>query len=134
MYRTLLITALGLLIAMSSHASEAITGRISLDPVLAEQTRPGDTVFIFARAVNGPRMPLAALRIRVADLPWMFQLDDSMAMAPMARLSNFEQVTVIARITASGGVQASSGDLEGESLAVAPGTQGVEVLIDRVIP
>ena len=134
MLRSLTLLSLGLLLSLTAQAGETITGRVTLAPELANQAQPGDTVFIFARAVNGPRMPLAALRATVADLPLEFQLDDSMAMAPMARLSNFEQVSVIARISAHGGVQASSGDLEGESPAIRPGTTGVEIQIQRVLP
>ena len=134
MYRKLLIIGLGLLLAMHAHADEAISGKLSLAPELAAQAKPGDTVFLFARAVNGPRMPLAALRVTVAELPLEFRLDDSMAMAPMARLSNHQQVVVIARISAHGGVQAASGDLEGSSAVIAPGTQGLELVIDQVLP
>ena len=133
---TRLISALmmGLLLSFALQADEAISGRVSLAPELAEKARPDDTVFIFARAVNGPRMPLAALRTTVAELPLEFSLDDSMAMAPMARLSNFEQVTVVARISAHGGAQAASGDLEGESPTIRPGAKGVEIRIQRVLP
>jgi cytochrome c-type biogenesis protein CcmH len=121
-------------IGLSAQASEVISGHVVLSPELADKVEPNDTVFIFARAVNGPRMPLAAVRARVLDLPLEFRLDDSMAMAPMARLSGYPQVVVIARISASGGAQAASGDLEGDSGVIAPGTQDLEIVIDRQLP
>ena len=134
MYRILFAVAFSLTFNTFADASEVITGQLSLSPELATKTSPNDTVFLFARAVNGPRMPLAAIRARVADLPLDFRLDDSMAMAPMARLSNYEQVIITARISATGNVQAMSGDLEGESPIIKPGQDGVELVINHVIP
>lgn len=134
MTRLLCALMMGLLFSFGLQAGEAISGRVSLAPELAEKARPDDTVFIFARAINGPRMPLAALRTTVAELPLEFSLDDSMAMAPMAKLSNFDQIVVIARISTKGGVQALAGDLEGKSPIIKPGAHGMEIVIDRVIP
>ncbi len=63
----------------------------------ASGRRQSDTLFIFARAVNGPRMPLAVVRTTAAELPRDFRLDDSMAMTPAARLSTAKEVVVEAR-------------------------------------
>ncbi len=134
MPRILLPFILMLAFTLPAQADEAITGTLTLAPELAAQAKPEHTVFLFARAVNGPRMPLAALRTTVAELPLEFTLDDSMAMAPMARLSSYPQVVVIARISAAGGVQATSGDLEGQSEVIPPGTHGVAITIDRRLP
>ncbi|MBI3560926.1 MAG: c-type cytochrome biogenesis protein CcmI [Gammaproteobacteria bacterium] len=88
--------------------------RVSLAPALAKQVQAGETLFIFARAANGPPMPLAVVRKTVADLPLSLTLDDSTAMSPQLRLSQFNQVKIVARVSRSGAVTAQSGDLFGE--------------------
>lgn len=116
-------------------ARTAVRGRVSLAPALAAQAQPEDTVFVLARAANGPRMPLAVLRKQVKDLPFDFSLDDSMAMAPTAKISDHPQVIVVARISKTGNATPSAGDLSGQSAPVAPGTQGIQVEIkDAVTP
>ena len=92
-----------------------------------------DVVFIFARAATGPRMPLAIAKAKVADLPYRFTLDDSMAMLPDMKISGFPQVVVGARISKSGSATPASGDLEGVGTPVRPGASGVNVTIDRVV-
>jgi cytochrome c-type biogenesis protein CcmH len=120
--------------AASAPASPGggLRGRISLAPSLAAKVLPGDTLFVFARAAEGPRIPLAILRRSAAELPLDFKLDDSMAMSPELKLSNFAQVVVGARISRSGDAMPASGDLEGSSAVLGNGTQGVELVIDRV--
>ncbi len=112
----------------------AIAGSVRLDPALKSRAAPGDTVFIFARAAEGPRMPLAILKLTVADLPANFRLDDTMAMAPGMALSRFPRVVVGARISKRGNAAPQPGDLEGLSAPVKPGTRDVTVVIDRVLP
>ena len=96
---------------------------------------PEATVFVFARAVGGPPMPLAVARFRASELPREVMLDDSMAMAPGMSLSKFHQVTVTARVSRSGTVQATPGDAEGASgtLELQPGEQAISVVIDRTL-
>ena len=112
----------------------ALRGQVQLAPALAAKAAPTDTVFIFARAVQGPPMPLAVLRKQVRDLPVQFALDDSMAMAAGASLSSSPKVIVGARISKSGGPAAQSGDLQGLSAPVANDASGVTVVIDTVVP
>ena len=106
---------------------------ITLAPELLARTSPGDTVFIVARAAEGPRMPLAVLRKQVKDLPLDFKLDDSMAMAPTAKISDHPRVVVIARISKTGEATSKAGDLSGQSAAVAPGASGLVVQISEVV-
>jgi cytochrome c-type biogenesis protein CcmH len=121
--------------ADSKPASRAakLAGSVSLSPKLKGRASPDDSVFIFARAVEGPRVPLAVLRMKVRDLPASFSLDDSMAMAPGARLSGFARVVVGARISKSGTATPQPGDLQGSSAAVANDAAGVKVVIDAVV-
>lgn len=112
----------------------SVRGVVRLAAGLAGKTSPEDTVFVFARAVQGPRMPLAVLRKQVKDLPLDFTLDDSMAMRPGLELSAFPHVIVSARVSKSGNPMPVPGDLEGESAPVAPGAKGVAVTIERQIP
>jgi cytochrome c-type biogenesis protein CcmH len=114
-------------------AAPAISGTVTLDPKLAAQAGPGDTVFVFARAAGGGRIPLAVQKARVADLPLRFKLDDSMAMAPGMTISSAKQVIVGARISKSGQATPGAGDLSGEAAPVAPGAADVAVRIDRVL-
>ena len=107
---------------------------MSLAPALAARAAPSDTVYIFARAAEGPRMPLAILKKQVKDLPVAFTLDDSMAMAPNFALSNFPSVIVGARVSKSGNPVPQSGDLEGLTSAVKLGASGLAVVIDRALP
>jgi cytochrome c-type biogenesis protein CcmH len=115
-------------------AREAVTGQVVLSPALADRLAPGDTVFVFARAAEGPRMPLAILRQSASSLPMAFRLDDSLAMSPQFKLSAFASVVVGARISRSGQATPQPGDLVGQSAPVPPGTQGLQIVIDRVQP
>ncbi len=122
---------------VSTDAAEngGITVRVELSPEFKGKVGPEESLFIFARALEGPRMPLAAARRKVSDLPLELTLDDSSAMTPAMKLSNFEQVLVGARISRTGEAIARSGDLSGEVAPVSVGTAGVvEVLIDKPVP
>lgn len=92
----------------------SLTVSVSLAQNIMSQVSPTDTVFIFARAVNGPPMPLAVVRKQVKDLPLEVILDDSMAMIPTMKLSAFKKVQVVARVSKSGSVKAQAGDLQSE--------------------
>jgi cytochrome c-type biogenesis protein CcmH len=119
--------------AMGGDASIELI--VKLDPKLASKVNPDELVFIYAKALSGPPMPLAAVRKQVKDLPITVRLDDSMAMMPEMRLSAFPEVAVGARISKSGNPIAKSGDLEGEIKPVKPGQSGpVMVLIDSIHP
>lgn len=128
------ILLLSMFVLPLAYADSAVEGNIQLDPKLAKSAKPTDTVYIFARAAQGPRMPLAVFKAKVSDLPLKFRLDDSMAMQPGMNLSHFDQVIVVARISASGEPMAQKGDLEGLSKPVSPGKDKVDITIDKVVP
>jgi cytochrome c-type biogenesis protein CcmH len=115
-------------------AGLAIAGRVDLNGALASKVALNDTVFIFARAAEGPRMPLAVLRIPAKELPRDFSLDDSMSMAPGVKLSAAPSVIVEARISKSGNALPQPGDLFGRSAPLKPGATGVRITIDQVVP
>lgn len=111
-----------------------LRGVVALDSALRGQAADNDTVFIFARAVEGPRMPLAIKRLRVADLPARFALDDSMGMAGGPKLSEQKTVIVGARISKSGDATAHPGDLEGYADPVTLGSDNIRVTISKQVP
>jgi len=115
-------------------AGLAIAGRVDLNAALASKVALNDTVFIFARAAEGPRMPLAVLRIPAKELPRDFSLDDSMSMAAGMKLSAAPSVIVEARISKSGNALPQPGDLFGRSAPLKPGATGVRITIDQVVP
>lgn len=120
--------------AKPAAGGASVSGRVTLAPAIAAKAAPGDTLFILARAVNGPRIPLAVLRKQVSDLPFEFTLDDALAMSPELKLSGFPEVIVAARISKSGNAIAQSGDLQGTSAPVKVGAKGLSITIDSVVP
>jgi cytochrome c-type biogenesis protein CcmH len=100
---------------------------------VAKRAAPDDVVYIFARAVQGPRMPLAIVSKQVKDLPATVVLDDSSGMMSDMKLSSAAQVIVIARVSKTGNPSAQAGDLEGKSAAIKPGTQALDLSIAEVL-
>jgi cytochrome c-type biogenesis protein CcmH len=114
----------------------ALRVTVALAPELAAKVQPGDTLFVFARAAEGPRMPLAVSRQPLSAAPQqpiVVHLDDSQAMTPQSRLSSASRVVVAARISRQGSATPSAGDLEAESAPMAPSGE-VKLVIDRVRP
>jgi len=114
-------------------AAPGLSGTVRLSPALAAKVSPGDTVFVFARALQGGAMPLAALKKRVADLPLAFTLDDSMAMSPERKLSAVPKVVVVARVSKAGTPAPRPGDLQGTSAPVSSNAKDVTVTIDTEV-
>lgn len=119
--------------AAAAGKAASVSGTVRLSPELKSKVQPGDTLFVFARAAQGPRMPLAILKLQAKDLPVNFSLDDSMAMSPQMKLSNFPEVVVGARISKSGNAMPQPGDLEGTSQPVKVGQTGVAISIDQTV-
>ena len=115
--------------------TKSISISVMLDDQLTPKVSPDDLVFIYAKAVSGPPMPLAAVRVKVSDLPLQIVLDDSQAMMPTMKLSSQQQVTVGARVSKSGQPVPQSGDIQGEVTPVQVGTaELVQINIKQIVP
>ena len=121
-------------LAQSAGQSLAIGGKVIIGPSLAGKGSPTDTLFVFARETSGPPMPVAIVRATKKDLPFTFRLDDSNSMMPSRKLSDVGMVVIVARLSKSGQAMPQSGDLEGVSQPVKPGTEGITIVIDRERP
>ena len=119
--------------ASQATAPGRLSGQARIAPALMAQVQPTDTVFILARPASGSRMPLAVLRLRAADLPRAFTLDDSNAMSPQAPLSSAGRVRVEIRISRSGTAMPQAGDLGGTPVEVDVPASGLEVVADTVL-
>lgn len=128
-------------IARATEKLEASGGKVAQAPVaktallkvsvdlaseLKGKVQPGDSVFIFARAVSGPPAPLAAKRLTVADLPVTVELGDADAMMPQLKLSNFPEVQLVARVSRAG--QPTAGEWVGRSGPLASSTTAPQKL------
>lgn len=116
----------------AANTVAAIHGVVVIDGELGKELAGDETLFVFARAVDGPPMPLAVLKKRAADLPLSFTLDDSMSLMPAAKLSDAQEVVVGARVSKSGNAIAQPGDMQGWSgtVQVKSGVE-VRIVIDR---
>ena len=111
-----------------------IRGTVTMAPGLAGKGSPTDTLFVFAREMNGPPMPVSIVRASRKDLPFTFQLDDSTSPMPSRKLSSAGPVVIVARLSKSGQAMPQNGDLEGMSQPVQSGVDGLTVVIDRERP
>lgn len=116
-------------VSAATAATASVSGTVSLAPSLAKLTDPQDTVFIFARASQGQRAPLAVLRKQVKDLPLKFTLDDTMAMSPENKISGAAQVIVSARVSKSGNALPQAGDFSGQAPPVGLGNSALAIEI-----
>jgi cytochrome c-type biogenesis protein CcmH len=112
---------------------------IHVSVVVAETLRskiaPDDTVFVYARASSGPRMPLAVVRKTGADIPFTVTLDDSMAMSPDLKISQFKGITLNVMVSKSGQAKLGHGDLFGEmKLGYYESPVNVEVIVNQIVP
>ena len=120
--------------AQPATSGAQIAGVVRLSPAVASKAAPTDTVFVFAKAVSGPPMPIAVIRTQVKDLPKKFILNDSEAMTPTMKLSNFKEVEVVAKVSKSGSATPQPGDLRGEITSVKVGTENLQLVIDKITP
>ena len=116
-----------------TKAGASLKVAVSLSPAVAKQAAPDDVVYVFARAVSGPRMPLAIVRAQVKDLPTTIVLEESQGMGQGMTLSSAPEIIVVARVSKSGMANAQNGDLEGISAPVKKGTKSVSISIANVV-
>lgn len=121
-------------VATTVPVAVSISGKVTISKELALKASPNDTLFVYARAKTGPKMPLAILRLKANDLPATFTLTDDMAMTPTMKMSNFPEVVIEARISKSGQAVPASGDLQGFSQPVKIGHNNIIIVIDKQIP
>lgn len=115
-----------------ADSSEAISVAVTLSEEFKSKASPDDLVFVYAKAVSGPPMPLAAVRKKVSDFPLNVVLDDSQAMMPQMKLSRFAEVTVGARVSKSGEPVAAPGDLFAEQSPVPLG-ESIQLEINSIV-
>ena len=112
--------------ALVAKAMASIKVSVDLADAVKASALPGDSVFIFARAVSGPPAPLAVKRVTVADLPITVELGDVDAMMPQLKLSNFPEVQLMARISRAG--QPTAGEWVGRSQPLSSSTKELQQL------
>lgn len=111
----------------------AITVKVDIADLMNDKMKSGDTLFVYARAIDGPRMPLAVAKVDAVRFPATVTLTDAMSMSPALRLSQYRKVQIVARISASGNAMPQAGDLESTPMEVATDTRTpVTLTIDRV--
>jgi cytochrome c-type biogenesis protein CcmH len=119
----------------ASAKTPGVKVKVTLDPKLKGDVQPDDAVFVFARAAEGPPMPLAVIRKTVRDLPLSVTLDDSLAMRPGLEISKFPKLILGARISKSGQATPQSGDIEGSLPGMTPEASKVyPITIDHKRP
>jgi cytochrome c-type biogenesis protein CcmH len=117
-----------------SQSSTRVTVTVSIAPNLKAKVLPDDTLFVFAKAAQGPAMPLAIARLTAAQLPASVTLTDAMSMTPDLTLSKFSQIILGARISKSGNATAHSGDFQALSAAVSNfRAEPIQLTIDRTV-
>ncbi|WP_152087522.1 c-type cytochrome biogenesis protein CcmI [Pseudoalteromonas sp. A25] len=114
---------------------QSLTVNVTLDESLLSDMPQGGTLFVFAKAANGPAMPLAVAKLTNFNLPLTVTLDDSMAMMPDLKLSNYQEVIVTARISIDNSVMPQAGELEGQSdvVSLLADSNEVVVHVNRII-
>jgi len=119
---------------VAAGADPGVEGTVTIADALKGRVPAGATLFVYARAPEGGRMPLAILRQPAGGLPLHFRLDDTLAMAPQMRLSTQSQVLLVARISASGNAMPQPGDLTGTLGPVKLGARDLKLVIGEVVP
>jgi cytochrome c-type biogenesis protein CcmH len=111
-----------------------LTVNVALAPEKAGLVKPGDTLFVYAKAASGPPMPIAIRKLLASDLPTTVVLTDGMGMTPAMNLSQFPQVVVVARVSRTGNAVPQAGDLQAVSpTLVLASTKTVNLSINQAV-
>ena len=121
------------LVEPNAGVAASVSGTVRIADRLRDRVPPEGVLFLFARAENGPRMPLAILRASANALPMTFVLDDRSSMSPERNLSGAKRVIVSARISRTGDATPTPGDLTGSSAVVNVGARGIEIEINDTV-
>jgi cytochrome c-type biogenesis protein CcmH len=119
---------------VTSGSGARIKLQVDISPELKAKARPDTTVFVYAKAMQGPPMPLAVRKLKLGDLPVTLTLSDDDAMLPSMKLSSFDQVIVGARVSSSGNPVAQSGDFytEVDTVDSANPPAQINLIIDQI--
>ena len=116
-------------------AASLVSVEVSIDGVLAGQVRAGDTIFVYARNLEGGGPPLAAKRVVLGKLPVTVGLGDTDSLMPTAKLSSQPQVVVMARLSRSGDATPASGDIEADPVVVdTKAGSSASLVLNRTVP
>ncbi|MCU8045678.1 MULTISPECIES: c-type cytochrome biogenesis protein CcmI [unclassified Shewanella] len=113
-------------------SAKSVNVTISISAELAAKASPEDTIFIFARATEGPKVPLAATKVSAKSFPITVTLDDSSGMGGDVKLSDAANVEVIAVLSKQGNIKPQTGDIQGKISKVAVGDTANLVLDTQV--
>jgi cytochrome c-type biogenesis protein CcmH len=116
--------------------SARLTVTVQVDKGVSERFAPDDVVYIFARALKGPPMPLAVVKRKASELPITVELDDATSMLPDQPLSSVQEIVIEARISRHGSPEKRTGDIEAVAVPVRQGadSQKVALRLNSVIP
>jgi hypothetical protein len=118
----------------SPAAGTSISGEVSLAAALSAKAADGETLFIVAKSIDSPGIPVAVVRSTVGAWPVKFTLDDSKSMFPGRNLSSAGRVTIEARISKGGQPLPGPGDLQGSSGPINPADHPtLKILIDGIV-
>lgn len=115
-------------------ATDGITVGVALGDTAMAANLPDSTVFIIARDPAQPSPPIAAVRIRLAELPTEIPLGDADAMIPGRVPSGFDRLEIIGRVSLAGQPIAASGDWYGDAIIETSNTNNVQITINQQVP
>lgn len=121
----------------SATASSArLVVNVQADKSVIGKFDPDDVVYVFARALQGPPMPLAVVRRQASELPLTIELDDAQSMMPDRPLSSVREIVVEARISRHGAPEKRPGDVEAVAVPVrqSDASQTVALRLSSIVP